>query len=169
MGIAGYLEEVRTGETRADMNGHVKTNVLSALQGKVIPVNTWGNRKIFWSFLRSRSVLFFLLFFCDVVLVFCRIISRKKVRCEKPDGICSTISTINEILQGIIVIWGDYSGLKALWYEGQVLPHGIEIGMSVPPARTCSGKQQVTRQGAGYPMHTECCYQPSGKRIYYVI
>ncbi|KYN08804.1 hypothetical protein ALC62_00260 [Cyphomyrmex costatus] len=87
MGISGYLEEVRTGETRADMNGHVKTNVLNALQGKVIP---------------------------------------------------------------------------------QVLPCGIKIGMSVPPARTCSGKQ-VTQQGAGYPMHTECCYQPSGKGIYYVI
>ncbi|TGZ47814.1 Uncharacterized protein DBV15_12361 [Temnothorax longispinosus] len=53
--------------------------------------------------------------------------------------------------------------------HGQVLPRGIEIGMSVPPARTFSGKQQVTRQGAGYPMHTECCYQPSGKGIYYVI
>ncbi|KYM78785.1 hypothetical protein ALC53_10839 [Atta colombica] len=37
MGISGYLEEVRTDETRADMNGHVKTNVLSALQAKVIP------------------------------------------------------------------------------------------------------------------------------------
>lgn len=40
MGIAGYVEEVRTGETRADMNGHVKTNVLKVPQGKVIPVNT---------------------------------------------------------------------------------------------------------------------------------
>lgn len=34
MGIASYLEEVRTGETRADMSEHVKTNVLNALRAK---------------------------------------------------------------------------------------------------------------------------------------
>ncbi|EGI63583.1 hypothetical protein G5I_08102 [Acromyrmex echinatior] len=124
MGISGYLEEVRTGETRADMNGHVKTNVLSALQGKVIPVNSEHVRQLEDLLIISAVVLSFLLFFHDETYSTCLL---------------------------------------------KVLPRGIEIGMSVPPARTCSSKQQVTQQGAGYPMHTECCYQPSGKGIYYVI